>query len=64
MQGGNLKVYIIHQYESCEYGEYYGIFQVYSDETKAILVANRLTSEDGTFDYNVEEQEVINEIKG
>jgi len=54
-----MKVYIIHQYESCEYGEYYGVYKVYANEEVAESVANRLTKEEDSFDYNVEEQEVI-----
>ena len=54
-----MKVYIIHQYESCEYGEHYGIYKVYSDKERAEIVAKSLTTEDSSFDYYVEEQEVI-----
>lgn len=52
------KVYIIHQYESCEYGEYYGIHGVYLTATLADYELIRLSS-DSSFDYNIEEQEVI-----
>lgn len=54
-----MKVWIIHQYESCAYGEYYGIVEVHAWKIIADEVARNLNEGDKDFDYQVEEQEVI-----
>ena len=54
-------VYIIHQYEDCEYGEYYGIYKVYKDKEVAEKEAIKCNVLDATFDYYVEEREVEDE---
>ena len=52
-----MKVFIIHQYESCAYGEYYGIHKVYLTNKAAKAELKRL-KKDKDFMYHIEEQEV------
>ena len=58
-EGAGMKVFIIHQYEACEYGEYYGIHKVYLKKEDANKEADKLSKVDKNFDYMIEEQEVI-----
>ncbi len=55
------KIYIIHQYESCEYGEYYGVYKVYLEKSVAEKQAKALQEADQDFDYIIEEHEVCYE---
>lgn len=56
-----MKVYIIHQYEACEYGEYYGVYKVYTNKALVDKEACMLSKSDDYFDYIVETFEVTNE---
>ena len=51
-------VYIIQQWESCDYGEYYGISEIYTDKELAELIAKQLSKGDESMDYFVEEYTV------
>ena len=49
-----MKIYIIQQWESCDYGEYYGIAEIYKDKDLAELIAKQLSKGDEYMDYFVE----------